>query len=479
MGRRGWWALGLIAVGEVVLATGVGPVLTAPARRLLLWAWVPLVLWLTEAVPLGVAALLIPVGGVMLGLASEREAFGPFADPVIFLFLGSFLVARALEKHGAAAWMARRVVAIRFLAGSPHRMTLGIGLAAFGLSMWLSNTATAATLLPVVVALGQHLPDGAARQQFYKPALLLVAYGASIGGTATPVGTPPNLIALGLLARLAPEVPRPSFAAWVGMAFPIALTLFLLVHAWLYVRWLRHVPWQEVRLGPTEALSVAGRRTVGAFVVLVVLWFLPGILQWVLPTAHPLREFLASRWPESIPPVVIAVLLFLIPAGPGRTALLERSDLLRIDWDTLLLFGGGLSLGTLFHRTGLLNQVVHALTGPVVWTWGMALLASTALGIFLTDLMSNTAYANFLIPFVITLGQTFHLPVGPLVIGKTLGTSMAFLLPVSTPPNAIVFGTGHLRLRDMVGSGIVADFLSLLLITGGIALMHRWGWMGL
>ncbi len=479
MKRRGWLALGLIVVGEAVLAIWVGPSLTPPARRLLLWAWVPLVLWLTEAVPLGVAALLIPVGGVVLGVASEREAFGPFADPVIFLFLGSFLVARALEKHEAAAWMASRVVALRFFARGPYRMTLSIGLAAFGLSMWLSNTATVATLLPVVAALGQHLPDGTLRRQFYKPTLLLVAYSASIGGTATPIGTPPNLIALGLLERLAPEVPRPSFVAWVGMALPIALTLFLLVHGWLYVRWLRHVPWEEVRPRAGEALSVAGRRVLGAFAILVVLWFLPGILQWTLPEVHPLRIFLASRWPESIPPVLIVILLFLISAGPGQGSLLERADITRIDWDTLLLFGGGLSLGTMLHRTGLLNQVVGALTGPVPWTWGTALLVSTALGVFLTDLMSNTASANLLIPLVIKLAQMFHLPVVPLVMGTTLGTSMAFLLPVSTPPNAIVFGTGHLRLRDMVGAGIVADFLSLSLITGGLTLMHRWGWMGL
>ncbi|MCS7312974.1 MAG: anion permease [Acidobacteria bacterium] len=110
---------------------------------------------------------------------------------------------------------------------------------------------------------------------------------------------------------------------------------------------------------------------------------------------------------------------------------------------------------------------------------GNCLAVSTALGIFLTDLMSNTACANLLIPLIITLGQTFHLPVGPLVIGTTLGTSMAFLFPVSTPPNAIVFGTGHLPLRDMVRTGIVADFLSLSIITGGLTLMHRWGWMGL
>jgi len=479
MARRGWLALGLIAVGEAVLATWVGPALTPPARRLLLWAWVPVALWLTEAVPLGVAALLIPVGGVVLGVASEREAFGPFADPVIFLFLGSFLVARALEKHGAAAWMAARVVTFRFFAGGPYRMTLGIGLAAFGLSMWLSNTATVATLLPVVVALGQHLPDGVVRRQFYKPALLLVAYGASIGGAATPVGTPPNLIALGFLERLAPEAPRPSFVAWVGIALPVALTLFLLVHAWLYVRWLRRAPWAAIRPGATGPLSVAGRWALGAFAVLVVLWFLPGVLSWTLPEAHPLRRFLATRWPESIPPVLIAVWLFLTPAGPDGRPLLERADIARIDWDTLLLFGGGLSLGAMLHRTGLLHQAVEALAGHVAWTWGTALLAVTALSIFTTDLISNTACANLLIPVVITLGQTLRLPVTPLVMGATLGASMAFLLPVSTPPNAIVFGTGHLRLRDMVGAGIVADLLSLSLITGGLILMHRWGWMGL
>ncbi|MCS7312975.1 MAG: SLC13 family permease [Acidobacteria bacterium] len=376
MGRRGWWALGLIALGEVVLATWVGPVLAPPARRLLLWAWVPLVLWLTEAVPLGVAALLIPVGAVVLGVASEREAFGSFADPVIFLFLGSFLVARALERHGAAAWIAGRVVTLRFFAGGPYRMTLGIGLTAFGLSMWLSNTATAATLLPVVAALGRYLPDEAIRQRFYKTALLLVAYGASIGGTATPIGTPPNLIALGLLERLAPEVPRPSFVSWVGIAFPIALTLFLLVHAWLYVRWLRHVPWEGVRLDtPVASLSPAGRRVLGAFAVLVILWFLPGILQWTLPAMHPFREFLSRRWPESIPPVLIAAWLFWMPARPKQGPLLERADIARIDWDTLLLFGGGLSLGTLLYRTGLLHQVLEALTGTVPWNWGIALLS--------------------------------------------------------------------------------------------------------
>ncbi len=471
MSMHRWRIFVVVLVGgELLLTLGFALHLDEPARRLMWLGWVPVACWVSEILPLGIAGLLFPIGGVLLGIVPVREAFTAYADPIIFLFLGSFLIGRAVEKHGTAEWMAQRMIRWSFFTRTPYRLTWILGVAVFLMSMWLSNTATTVTLVPIVLAIGQQI-DARSRPRFLAGTLLLTAYAASLGGTATPVGTPPNLIALGLLERMAGWT-GPSFLEWVARALPLAGSMFFLIHGWIYLRYLRGMDWHAGIRADTSApqLSRDGRVALYAFLALILLWFGPDLVRHTLGPSHPVSEWLRTHWPAAVPPVLISWVLFWVPTASGAR-MLTPDDLRTIDWDTLLLFGGGLTFGTMAIRTRLLEQMLAPWLSRAEHLRGFVVFFGVMLAVWVTELISNTACANLLIPIAITVGQDLGISVWPLVFGVTLGVSMAFMLPVATPPNAIVFGTGHVRLSEMMRTGFVADIISILVLTGGIAWM--------
>lgn len=455
-------------------------------------AWV-VTWWMTEAVPIPVTSLLAPSLAVLCGVGSARELFAPFGDPIILLFLGSFLLAQGVLSSGLDRRIASAILAHPRLGCSPTRILLAFAGVTAGLSMWLSNTATAAMIYPLALAVLKALSQlpgvGAATpldpgRSRYGPALLLaIAYAASIGGIATPIGTPPNLIVLSSLDTLASI--RLPFFTWMLIATPIMLTML----AGLVVLLRVTLPRQRGHLHAAGQLLAAERtaprrweraerNTLIAFLVAVTLWILPGAATLIGGEGSGAAKSLAALFPEPVVAVLAAALLFVLPVDwRARRFTLTWAAAARIDWGTLLLFGGGLSLGTAMMRTGLAEAAGRAL---VSLTGARSLVALTflfgAIAIFLTETTSNTAAAAMLAPLAIASAQTAGVSPAPPVIAVALGCSMAFMLPVATPPNAIVYGSGCVPLRTMVKYGLVMNFCCALVVPAGtLMLCHLLG----
>lgn len=445
--------------------------LPAVAAWILLW-------WITEAVPIPVTALLAPTLLVLLQVVPAQEALAPFGDPVIFLFLGSFLLAESMVVHGLDRRLALQLLASRQVGSSPERLLAAFCLLASLLSMWLSNSATTAMLCPLALGVldtlrrlaGDAAPAGG-RLRFGTGLLLACAFASSAGGIGTPVGTPPNLIALGFLEKMGGV--SLTFFQWMVLVLPVLLLLGGAVFAVLRLLFpaprasfegLKEVLLQERRALPP--LSRGEKNTLFAFSLAVLLWVLPGLVALAAGPEAPLSRLLKGALPEGVVALGAATLLFVLPVDfRQRTFTLTWSQAARIDWGTLLLFGGGLSLGTALFRSGL----AEALGGSLVAFLGarsplsLAFLFTTT-AVLVTETTSNTAAATVLVPLAIAAAKAAGVsPLEP-AVSCALGCSMAFMLPVSTPPNAIVYGFGEVRILDMVKAGLLLDLLAVVAI---------------
>jgi sodium-dependent dicarboxylate transporter 2/3/5 len=466
------------------------PGLPVPAGRLAaVLAWV-LTWWITEAVPIPVASVLGPALAVVLGVGSASEMFAPFGDPIVFLFLGGFVLAEAMFATGLDRRFAYAILARRWVGSSSTRILAAFAVATAGLSAWLSNTATTAMLYPialsVLAALSRLLerasgsPVDATRLRFGTSLMLTIAWASSIGGIVTPVGTPPNLVVLGQLEQLAQV--RIPFFQWMLVGGPIAalMVLVLLVH----LRWSLPPEVGEIRGSGDEFLheraalgapSRAEQNVLGAFALTVAFWVLPGVLALLWGTESAAVRQVQRLLPESVVAVLGAGLLFVLPVDwRERRFTLRWSEAVRIDWGTLLLFGGGLSLGAAMFRTGLAEAVGQ---GIVQATGAQSLAALTVLftllAIVLTETTSNTAAATMVAPLAIAAAQAAGVSPVPPAMGVALGASMAFMLPVSTPPNAIVYGSGCVPITVMLRLGTLLDLASAILVPVGVLLLTR------
>jgi sodium-dependent dicarboxylate transporter 2/3/5 len=359
---------------------------------------------------------------------------------------------------------------------------VGLGTATALVSMWVSNTATTAMMLPIGLGLLQamHATRGAAGNESLRDwpyatgMMLLIAFAASIGGIGTPVGSPTNFISIGLIRSLARvEI---SFLRWMALAVPMvfvmAAALFLLLRVLHPAGAIGRSDSGNLRQYLAQERAALGKwtraqfNTLAAFALAVTLWTLPGFLSIALPKGHPLLEFFQSRLPESVAALAAAGLLFVLPINlrQGRFTL-TWEDAVQIDWGVVLLFGGGMSLGTLMFQTGVADAMAHGITGFTgsgsLWT---VTAAAIAIGIVVSETTSNAASANMVIPVVIALAQTAGVnPVAP-ALGACFGASFGFMLPVSTPPNAIVYGSGLVPISKMMRAGIVFDVLGFFTI---------------
>ena len=460
--RLGLW-LGPAAF-VVVLASPLG--LDPRAHRLAAVLAFVMVYWVSEALPLPVTAFLGPALAVLLGVGRAREVFAPFGDPVIFLFIGSFLLAEALTVYGLDRRIALRLLSLRGVAGSPSRIRWVVALATAGISAWMSNTATAAMMLPIVLGLVRALRAAGSKEPA-RASLLVMGIAASLGGIATPVGTPPNLIVLGFLRQSGQSV---SFLTFMLLGVPLSLALLavmLLVVGWMIPVAPRgfdlsgHIVREQASLpawGPGQTACAV------AFGLAVSLWIGPSLAQaagWV--SASPRLE-------ESVVALLAAGLLFFWPVGK-RTALTWKEGS-RIDWGTLLLFGGGLSLGKMMFDTGLAERFARATvaTTGVSSLWGLTALVLAA-SILLTEATSNTAAATMLAPLVLALAKGLGVASVPPLMAVAFGASMGFMFPISTPPNAIVYGTGLIPITSMMRIGVIVDLLSFFVIFAGLRIL--------
>jgi solute carrier family 13 (sodium-dependent dicarboxylate transporter), member 2/3/5 len=478
--------VGLVAGPIVLIALLAAPLpIAAPAHRLAAILLMMVILWITEALPLAVTALIGPVLAIVLQVAPARTVFAPFADPIIFLFIGSFMLAEAMFAHGLDRRIAFGALSSRAVGRSPTRILLVFGAVATGLSMWISNTATTAMMFPIGLSLVAHLTKGreseVASRNFAMAMMLMAAFGASIGGMGTPIGTPPNLIGKGMLERIANE--PISFIQWMVLGVPIAAVLFgFLV---LYFRWrllqgltvdlaqAAHIQEELRKLGPVTA---GQRNTLVAFGVTVALWLFPGVLAITGFGDSGFARMYENAVPESVAAMIGAILLFLLPVNwRARRFTLSWEQAVRIDWGIVLLFGGGLAMGALAFSTGLAESIGRGITTwlPVRSALSLTILF-TAVAIVMSETASNTASANMVVPVAIAVAQASGIdPLEP-ALGATFGASMGFMMPISTPPNAIVYSSGHVPITAMMRHGIVLDVAGFVVI---VVVVSGLGWL--
>ncbi len=463
---------GPLALGAALLLPPPGSLPVPAWRTAGLAAWMAL-WWLSAVIPLEATALLPILIMPLMGVGTLAAVTGAYADPVIFLFLGGFLIAATLER-----WELHRrfaLFAVRLVGTDAPRVVLAFLLATAVVSMWISNTATAVMMLPIALAVAGRA--GAAGPSGFQRALLLaVAYGASIGGVGTLIGTPPNAIFAANARRLAGvEV---GFGDWLGVGLPVEALMLAVCWA-ILVRLFRVKGAVEglIERVEREAAALPAPGLGERFVTAV---FLLTALAWVLREPKELGGVRIPGLADLVPisdtgiALAAALVLFTVPLPRARFRVaLDWETARGIPWGILLLFGGGLALAGAFASSGLtewIGRQLHALRGAPL---GLVLLASATLFIWLTELTSNTATAALGMPLLAGLAGGLGLPALPLMAAGALGASMAFMLPVATPPNAIVFGSGLVDQRDMAKAGFWMNLASMAVVTA-IAWV-RWG----
>jgi sodium-dependent dicarboxylate transporter 2/3/5 len=454
--------------------------LPLPAHRIAAILAMMVVFWVTEALPLPVTALLGPVLAVLLRVVPVRTAFSSFADPIIFVFIGSFILAEAMFVHGVDRRIAYTALSWKFVGTSATRILITFGAVTTVLSMWMSNTATTAMMFPIGLSIVAHLARSgmAGARQFAMVMMLITSFGASIGGIATPVGTPPNLIGIGMLERISGV--DITFFQWMLIGVPAGALMFGLVALQFHFIGARHVTVGEesirmvrdelAKLGP---LSRGQRNVLMAFGLTVVLWVAPGLFAIAGLDASPFARAFAQAIPESIAAMIGALLLFVLPVDwNARRFTLTWDQALKIDWGIVLLFGGGLAMGELAFSTGLAEAMGKGITAwlPSQTTVALTMLF-TGVAIVLSEATSNTAAANMIVPIAIAVAQAAGVsPLEP-ALGATLGASMGFMMPVSTPPNAIVYSSGFIPITAMMRYGILLDVAGYVVIVGLVLLL--------
>jgi sodium-dependent dicarboxylate transporter 2/3/5 len=432
-----------LPLGDLPKEYNVGSIRTGLAILLL-----AAILWLSEALPLAITAILIPVAAALTGTLNVANSFSGFAHPLIFLFLGGFGLAAALSHQKLDQWLALRILTIG--RGSFHLTAIALFIVSALLSMWISNTATVALLLPVALGILMHIKKHCGDDAMTRasPYLLLgIAYSASIGGIGTLIGTPPNAIAAANLGI--------SFAEWLAIGLPcVALLLPVL---FVLLRLLAHpgkVPDFKVEAQPFQ-FNNARYITLGIFILAICGWLFSAPLAGLFGIEKSFDTLVA-----------ICALLLLAACRLVSWKEIERTT----DWGVLLLFGGGITLSKILSETEaswFLASQIQQLTSamPTLLFVG----AVVTFVIFLTELSSNTASTALLVPIFAAVAIDMGIPATELVLPLTLAASCAFMLPVATPPNAIVFGSGHIKQRDMVRIGLVLN----LLFAGILTLLSR------
>ena len=420
--------------------------------------------WITEPIPIPITSLLpiviFPLSGG-LSLAATTASYG---HKYIFLFFGGFILAIAIEKWNLHKRIALRI--IQLVGSNMNRIILGFMVATAFLSMWISNTATAVMILPVGLAVIAQLNNNPKTKQnenalFGKALMLAIAYSASIGGMATLIGTPPNLVLAGIVEKAYhTEI---TFLQWFTFGLPLSIVLLYI--CWIYLtKFAFKFDQKEFPGGKQEIqnqLQKLGKIGYQEKVLLFV--FLSTATAWIT------RSFLLAKWLPAIDDTIIAVLsavvLFIIPSKKNNEALMTWKDATTLPWGILLLFGGGMALALGFETSGLalwIGNHMSLLEGVSVLVLVLALVVCVN---FLTEITSNMATTAMLLPVLVSLAGLLNIHPYILLVSATLAASCAFMLPVATPPNAVVFGSGYLKIEDMIKNGFWMNIISILIIT--------------
>jgi sodium-dependent dicarboxylate transporter 2/3/5 len=441
--------------------------LETPAHRLAAIFAAVLVLWVTEAIPVAATALLIAPLLAVTSVTDAREAFRHYADPLLYLFVGGFFIAEAMQAHGLDRRIAEAVV--RTAKGRAGRVRAAMMMAGVVLSMWISNTATTAILLPIFLGMARRAGTVAVTG-----GVLAIAYACSVGGLGTLVGSPPNLITFRLLAEAEHEL---TFLDWVAVGLPTAILVVGAIHLVLA----RTFPVDEGRLEVGEADDSPRPWTRGE--VVTALAFGLAATGWVVPgVVNALGLEGAAELKRLLHPGVVAILassvLFVFDDGAGERVLTWRRAT-QIDWGIVLLFGGGIALGQQLVETGLagvLSRGFITLTGiETLWSLTAVCCVFT---IFFTEVCSNTASANMLVPLALTIASELGVSPVPPALAVGLAASCAFMLPIATGPNAIAYSTGRVSQPTMIRVGLVLNLIAAVLVFGVLrVLCPLYGWV--
>ena len=428
--------------------------------------------WMLEPVPIPVASLLPLALFPLFGILSHEQIASAYGHKLILLLMGGFMMSTAMERSGAHLRVAN--ILLRFVGtNSPRRIVLGFMIASAFLSMWISNTATSLMLLPIAIAVISNK-----KQEFLTvPLLLGVAYGASIGGIATPVGTPPNAVFMAHYEELLLDpayadlvtqfhLTPITFLGWMKIGL-LGVVLFLPI-AWLFLT--RNLPKstkQNIIIADLGVWTKAERRTLLVFGIVIAAWIF---------RANPAGGWsawlnLPSAWDSTVA-LLGVILFFVVPNGKGEQ-LLDWPTALKIPWGLLILFGGGLAIGKAFGASGLSAAIGSALVGittlPLVLMFAIIALVVT----FATELTSNTATTSLLMPLL--AGTALAATIDPqlLMIPAALSASFAFMLPVATPPNAVIFGSGRIQIHKMAREGIVLNLIGAIIVVAIMILLQK------
>ena len=436
----------------------IGPFegLSQPAHSILsstLWI---AIWWITEAIPIAATALipivLFPLSGG-LDLSATTASYG---HKFVFLYLGGFLIAIGIEK-----WKLHKRIAINiisFIGIDARRVILGFMLATAFLSMWISNTATSVMMLPIGIAIIKQLNEN---KIFGKALMLGIAYSASIGGVATVIGTPPNLVLAGVISEIyGYEI---TFSQWFLFGFPISI--ILLFFCWIYLTRVAYkFESNSFPGGKTEIQTI--KKELGPISYeekLVAIVFALAGLCWIS------RSFFLQKILPSLDDTIIAIsfglLLFILPSKQKSTALLSWRDTINLPWGIIILFGGGMALARAFETSGLALWLGELMTSFSVLPLFLLILLLIAAVNFLTEITSNLATTAMLLPVLAPLALEINIHPFGLMVGAAVAASCAFMLPVATPPNAVVFGSGYLKIQDMVTRGVIMNIFSIIIIT--------------
>jgi sodium-dependent dicarboxylate transporter 2/3/5 len=443
--------------------------------------------WVTEAIPLATTSLLPIVMFPLMGIMTPAATAPLYFNSTIFLFIGGFIIALAMEKWNLHKRIA--LLVIRAVGGGPARLVLGFMVASALLSMWISNTATAVMMLPVGLSIILKMEEEFGQQASHKfsVALMLgIAYAASIGGMATLVGTPTNLAFQQIFEQTFTGGPGVSFGSWFIMALPIAL--FLLLAAWLVLTKVLYRPAAHLKVDQRivkREYKELGPVSFEERIVLAV--FLLTALLWVFRTDITLGFVDIPGWsnllPESVSlddgtvAMIMALLLFFIPtrsanARTNSATIVDATVFRQLPWGVIILFGGGFALAKGFEDSGLATYLGSQLTGLAAFSPLVMVTSINVAMTFLTELTSNTATTQMILPVLASLGVAVAENPLLLMIPATLSASCAFMMPVATPPNAIVFGSERVRIWEMVKAGLFLNFIGIAVVTGVVFL---WG----
>ena len=443
---------------------GIGGYESVQIRMLATAIWM-LVWWVTSAVPLGITALLPMVLFPLLGIMDLRTTTANYSNPVIYLFFGGFVIGLAIEK-----WNLHRRIALNIMnvtGDKPSRIVLGGMLSTTLLSMWISNTATTVMMLPiglsVITLLEDSFTDKKAYQNFALTLMLGIAYAANIGGITTLIGTPPNLVLAGIVDETN-NLESLSFASWFAFAAPLVAILFSSVYVvntkLVYPVSIKSLPGiKELITGQLKELGnlkSGEKRILYLMLVAVTLWISRSQL-----TKIPGLEAISDTGIA----IAATIALFVIPSQRGQKPLLVWADTRKLPWDILLLFGGGIALAKGLEVTNIVGLIGDWISTNTIALPLVIILVVCGFAVFLTEIMSNVALVAVFIPISFVIARYFGLSELSLAIPLTMGASCAFMFPISTPPNAIVFSSGHIRMPQMARVGIILNLVSILAIS--------------